>query len=128
MSLDFDRLAKVLGMVGSAHEGEALNALRQADMMLRSAGLTWLGLCGALQEIGRLTAEVERLQAELKRIADDDTWQPPHVAIARRLKDDIRLDLSDWERDFLNSIAERFEPLTLKQQAVFDRIRRKAKS
>lgn len=128
MSLDFDRLAKVLGMVGSAHEGEALNALRQADMMLRSAGLTWLGLTGAVQEIGRLEAEVERLKAELRSFTDDDTWQPPHVAIARRLKDDIRLDLSDWERDFLNSIAERFEPLTLKQKCVFDRIRRKAKS
>lgn len=35
------RLARLLGMVGSSHDGEALNAARLADRMVRDAGLTW---------------------------------------------------------------------------------------
>ena len=35
------RLAAVLGMMGSVHDGEALNAARQAEWMRRQAGLTW---------------------------------------------------------------------------------------
>jgi hypothetical protein len=41
MTIDTDKLAKILGMLGSAHDGEALAAARQADAMLRRAGLTW---------------------------------------------------------------------------------------
>lgn len=36
-----DRLARLLGMVGSAHDGEALNAARLADKLLRQTGATW---------------------------------------------------------------------------------------
>jgi hypothetical protein len=41
-----DRLVKLLGMVGSAHDGEALNAARLADKLLRDAGLTWADVIG----------------------------------------------------------------------------------
>ena len=41
-----DRLAKLLGMVGSAHDGEALNAARLADRMVFDAGLTWASVLG----------------------------------------------------------------------------------
>jgi hypothetical protein len=36
-----ERLARLLGMVGSAHDGEALNAARLADRFVRERGLTW---------------------------------------------------------------------------------------
>jgi hypothetical protein len=39
--VDADRLAKLLGMVGSKHDGEALNAARAADKLVREAGLAW---------------------------------------------------------------------------------------
>jgi len=39
--VDTDRLAKLLGMMGSAHDGKALNAARAADKLVRDAGLTW---------------------------------------------------------------------------------------
>jgi hypothetical protein len=35
------QLAKVLGMAGSAHEGEALAAIRKADSLRRKLGLSW---------------------------------------------------------------------------------------
>jgi hypothetical protein len=36
-----ERLAKLLGMLGSDHEGERANAATIADRMLRERGLTW---------------------------------------------------------------------------------------
>lgn len=36
-----ERLAKLLGMVGSDHGGEALNAARLANRLVRDAGITW---------------------------------------------------------------------------------------
>jgi hypothetical protein len=38
---DLRRLARVLGMTGSAHDGEALNAARLADKLVRGQGMTW---------------------------------------------------------------------------------------
>jgi hypothetical protein len=35
------RLAKILGMLGSNHDGERASAAAKADAMVRSMGLTW---------------------------------------------------------------------------------------
>ena len=42
--LDKKRLVKVLGMLGSRHDGEALNAARTAHIMLAQAKTTWAEL------------------------------------------------------------------------------------
>lgn len=42
--LDKKRLVKVLGMLGSRHDGEALNAARTAHTMLAQAKITWAEL------------------------------------------------------------------------------------
>jgi hypothetical protein len=38
---DLTRLAKLLGMTGSAHEGEVVNAARKAGKLLAGLGITW---------------------------------------------------------------------------------------
>jgi len=38
---DRARLVKLLGMLGSAHDGEVLNAARHIDAMLRASGGDW---------------------------------------------------------------------------------------
>jgi hypothetical protein len=38
---DRDRLVKLLGMLGSAHDGEVLNAARHIDAMMRASGREW---------------------------------------------------------------------------------------
>ena len=38
---DRDRLARLLGMLGSDFDGEVANAGRLADRLVRNAGLTW---------------------------------------------------------------------------------------
>jgi hypothetical protein len=40
-ALDRDRLAKLLGMLGSDHDGEVVNAARAADRLVRRSGLRW---------------------------------------------------------------------------------------
>ena len=40
-SLDRARLAKLLGMMGSTHDGEVVAAARQAERLRADAGLTW---------------------------------------------------------------------------------------
>jgi hypothetical protein len=39
--LDRERLAKLLGLLGSEHDGEILAAAHRADALVRGAGLTW---------------------------------------------------------------------------------------
>src|SRR5471032_3150764 len=44
--LDRRRLVKVLGMLGSRHDGEALSAARLAQAMLVQSKMTWAELLG----------------------------------------------------------------------------------
>jgi hypothetical protein len=41
LPLDTARLAALMGMTDSAHDGEALNAVRMANRLLRQSGRTW---------------------------------------------------------------------------------------
>ena len=41
LPLDTARLAALMGMTDSAHDGEALNAVRMANRLLRQSGHTW---------------------------------------------------------------------------------------
>ena len=43
---DRERLVKLLGMLGSAHDGEVLNAARHIDAMVRASGRDWDRLLG----------------------------------------------------------------------------------
>ena len=44
-----DKLAKILGMLGSAHDGEVLAAGRRAHLLITGADLTWPQLLGGFQ-------------------------------------------------------------------------------
>jgi hypothetical protein len=52
IELDRGRLTKILGMLGSSHDGEVVAAGRMADALVRSAGLTWPEILSERQEIG----------------------------------------------------------------------------
>jgi hypothetical protein len=45
-SVDRDRLARILGMLGSAHDGEVVAAARQAERLRQDAGLIWRDIVG----------------------------------------------------------------------------------
>jgi hypothetical protein len=52
VELDKDRLAKLLNLTESEHDGEALSAIRKANDLLRQHGTSWpaaLGLSGTVE-------------------------------------------------------------------------------
>ncbi len=46
MTLNRQQLAKILEMLSSAHDGEALAAARRADAMVKASGEDWAALLG----------------------------------------------------------------------------------
>jgi hypothetical protein len=93
-----DRVAKLLGMLGSSHDGEVLNAARMADRAVRDAGLTW----------------TDALQPTLP--GPKPTQRPPVAhwrPTCRRLLERPH-DLNPWERDFVRGI-EHAAMLSVKQ-------------
>lgn len=47
MALNRQQLAKILELMGSAHDGEALAAARRAHMLVKNSGLSWQTVLGA---------------------------------------------------------------------------------
>lgn len=57
-----ERLAKLIGMLGSAHAGERANAIEAVDQELARHGLTWFDV-GALAAHGKRDRDREKLLA-----------------------------------------------------------------
>jgi len=47
MALNRQQLAKILELMGSIHDGEALAAARRAHMLVKNSGVSWETLLGA---------------------------------------------------------------------------------
>jgi hypothetical protein len=153
--LDLDRLVRILGMLGSEHEGERANAGLLGTRMLRAAGLTWGDVAAAMHEreaayatalelqveVLRLEAENERLRTENSRNTTVAVWTEVGAgagdfrAIARWALDLYAQGRLPWlaekEISFLNSCARWRGPrLTAAQQPWFrdltDRIVRRS--
>jgi hypothetical protein len=104
-ALDRERLARVLGMLGSAHDGEALAAARQAERLRAEAGLTW--------------AEIV-----IRALPAPSSPQPCRYPVAEAtafLFEHWEL-LTDWEIDFVESLRRQRYPLSQKQREVLDRL------
>lgn len=133
------RLIQLLGMIGSSHDGEALNAARLAQRLLGSEGLTWEeamnGHGGGYTEEAVRTVVTEAydkgFQDGITKALKENPLGPPQPvrtwqSYARELKDDYDDYLSEWERGFVESFIDRGWPSpTPKQHAIFERISRK---
>src|SRR5947207_15770801 len=104
MSLDRDKLVRVLGMLGSSHDGEIAAAGRAADRLLRDAGLRWPDVI-----LPALTGP--RRERNLDTIRDT-------IEFVLEFED----VLSDWEVSFCRSIARARYRLSQKQLEVLDRL------
>ena len=82
--LDLERLARILAMGGSEHDGEVLAAFRQAERSIRAGEMTWHDVLLPGQLIEALTAEVQQLRDELTTMRADKAAeiQRLHVALA----------------------------------------------
>src|SRR5271166_5601548 len=85
-----DRLVKLLGMLGSDHEGERANAARMAHEHLQLAGLTW---CDVI--LATPAQETKpRTQRPWRNPARKPGWAEQAEAVAGSLL------VTEWERDF----------------------------
>jgi hypothetical protein len=74
--VDKTKLAKLLAMTTSTHDGEALNAIRMANSMLVVAGLTWTDV---LTTEHTLNISVRRQAPAQSYEGSQDEWSPPHL-------------------------------------------------
>ena len=107
------RLVRLLGMLGSAHDGEVANAGRMADRLIRESGLTWSQIIAptpaTLTPLSRQPAtalEWRQLAAWIKRNFADQLNPREyqfvvHMATWRSMP-------SPKQQEWLNAIAERF--------------------
>jgi hypothetical protein len=105
-----NKLAKICGMFGSAHEGERASAAALADRTVRDLGLTWADVIG-----------VPLVPAEPSH--EDVSWQDALEVCLGHIG-----ELTPRDRDFIRSLSRwRGEPSQKQQIWLFDvhaRIRR----
>lgn len=103
---DRSTVAKLLNLIGSDHDGEALTAARKAHQLVQERGETWPEVLG----IGEAPPELPP--------------EPEHLSLARDLLGRGKGIITRWERDFLVGIMS-FKTLLPKQQSSLDGIREK---
>ena len=112
--LDRERLAKVLGMLGSEHDGEVVIAARHADALVRRAGLTWHDVVAANDARPRL--------------------DPVGFGVANEIRFCLlhRHRLTAWEQTFLAGIRNQGAPLSARQRnrlnSIVDKLRARAEA
>jgi hypothetical protein len=136
MALDRAKLTKLLGMLGSAHDGERAAAGKLASDLIRHAGLSWAevldgGADGALalDACRQLLAENEALRDELDRLRAVTRPRPPQpYSMNNDWRDNVdnlllwRDRLNGWEQEFLEGLSERWsDELTERQAAALAR-------
>lgn len=94
-----DRLAKIAGMFGSDHDGERAAAAQLADRLVRQAGLTWPDVIRPYTNV--------KPAPEPRR--NPGAWREPQtIREAADLALRFGVHLSEWERNFVHSIRDRW--------------------
>jgi hypothetical protein len=105
--VDLRRLARVCGLFGSEHDGEALAAARQAEKLRKKVGLTWEELL---------------VPSARQRSADP----PPEDLTDGRWACHFCLEryqwLSSWELDFVATVARYTKTPSAKQMIILQRL------
>jgi hypothetical protein len=117
------RLIHLLGMMGSDHDGEILAAALAAQRLVKGAGETWESILAPLsRDEQRSWASSSRPEPERRSYKKTE---PVYFEEVRACLERKNL-LSQWERDFLESLLTRDWPnLTEKQRAIVDRVKEK---
>jgi hypothetical protein len=102
-----DRLSALLGMLGSDHDGEVLNAGRLASRLIRGAGLTW-------DQVLTVPSGPARPPPDPPKPPD---WRSAVAACCARTA-----RLTQWERDFLAELATYRHAPSDRQTEILGRI------
>jgi hypothetical protein len=110
------KLAKVLGLLGSDHDGEVAAAGRRAHAMVKNAGLTWPEVIGPAAPLKPEPSCPQR------------RWREPVSASDRAALCLLwREVLTDWEAGFCRSPVGR-RRISAKQTVVLNRLARKVEA
>ena len=83
-------MIKLLGLLGSGHDGEIATAGRMADALIRGAGVTWADVITLetvqLELIDALRAENEELREQVRRLSvqSNELAQATRVTVYQR--------------------------------------------
>jgi hypothetical protein len=111
-----DKLVKVLGLLGSDHDGEVAAAGRRAHSMLKAMGLTWSDV---IKPAAPKSEQPQRPQRRWRRgVSPTDT-----AALCLQWSE----VLTEWEVDFCRSIVGR-RRTSAKQIEVLGKIARKVEA
>lgn len=139
--MDVDRFTKLMMLTTSDSDGEAVNALRVANKMLRAGGLNWEAfIAGRSQrddaralrqenvklrnELITLRDEVMRLRSQVNARADRDTHEDTSI---REMIDHCLLHVHGSAYDFICSLADAYDKwgrLTPRQKAALTKFYR----
>jgi hypothetical protein len=137
MNVDCGQLSRILGMIGSAHDGEVVNAGRLATRVLKEAGLTWPQLLTpaevAVSAARHLLAENDQLRDELARLKSAGLQpRPPRPFEEARTPPECVENLllwpehlTTWEEKFLESLLKQRRSFTPRQFEVLASIAEK---
>jgi hypothetical protein len=116
------KLVKLLGMLGSDHDGERANAARLADEHRRKSGLTWHDLVLPIAEDPPRKARKPRKAKPRKPPEPPPPPPPTWQDKAREVETSGRA--TEWELSFVGSLLTRWSgrELTEKQAAVLERL------
>jgi hypothetical protein len=104
--VDLHRLARVCGLFGSEHDGEALAAARQAEKIRKKLGVTWEEL---------LVPSPPRAADPPPEDLTDWRWAC-HFCLERYRS------LTSWELDFVATVARYTKPPSAKQLRILHRL------
>jgi hypothetical protein len=89
--IDRERLTKLLGLLGSGHDGEIAAAGRMADALIRDAGVTWADVIAPetvqRELIEALRAENGELREKVRRLSvqkNNELAQATRVTVYQR--------------------------------------------
>ena len=105
--VDLRRLARVCGLFGSEHDGEALAAARQAEKIRQKVGLTWEELL--------MPSTRQRTADPSPEDLTDWRWAC-HFCLERYHS------LTSWELDFVATVARYTKPPSAKQMIILQRL------
>lgn len=110
-----ERLVRVLGMLGSAHDGEVVAAARQAAKIMTRHGLRW-------EQAFPLTLATEAPEPDPVAYINLANWR----RVMGMWKEWLPVILTEWEVSFADNITRKFYPdLTPKQRDHAERVLRK---
>lgn len=129
-------LIKLLGMIGSAHDGEVLNAAKLAQRVLGAEGITWEELLNGASNNNFANTDHYQLgyatgyRTGYSRGVTDGVARtgirarpPSWYNFVKTVYDDHLDNLTEWEQGFVeNWVARRWNNPSPKQRAVLERI------